>query len=135
MQVLIFKLNNFYYGFETLYIDEVAKRQPLVNLARSNDCVAGLANVRGKIYTCIDLCEVLFNTRAKWSKDQYFLLTSHGGRLHSYIVDEVVGVHDIDKIRGKALGYNSVAVRGLCVEKDNLITILSIEGVNSISCT
>lgn len=96
MQILVFTINNNYYGLDTKYVDEVIVRQKLTPVPNSSDCIAGLTYVRESCYVCIDLSNTLFKIRSKWSSTQKFLLTSYNNRLISYIVDEVIGIYTVD---------------------------------------
>ncbi len=96
MQILVFTINNNYYGLDTKYVDEVIVRQKLTPVPNSSDCVAGMTYVRESCYICIDLSNTLFKIRSKWSSTQKFLLTSYNNRLISYIVDEVIGIYTVD---------------------------------------
>lgn len=136
MQVMVFKINGNYYGLDTEFIDEIILRQSLVPAPCGNSCVAGLTDVRGNIYTCIDLCNVLFNIRSSWSKNQKFLLTSLDNLLIAYIVDEAVGVYDTDASPVSSnfvMGMDTNLVVGFTEFRDTLLTLLNLDGVNKIS--
>lgn len=136
MQILVFKINNNYYGLDTKYVDEVIVRQKLTPVPNSNDCIAGMTYVRESCYICIDLSNTLFKVRSKWSDTQKFLLTSYNNRLISYIVDEVVGIYTIDLNSIKSndvFGVDKDLLKGFIFENNTIITLLDLHGVNQAS--
>lgn len=136
MQILVFTINNNYYGLDTKYVDEVIVRQKLTPVPNSSDCIAGLTYVRESCYVCIDLSNTLFKIRSKWSSTQKFLLTSYNNRLISYIVDEVIGVYTVDLNSIKSnnvLGVDRDLLKGFIFENNTIITLLDLHGVNQAS--
>lgn len=136
MQILVFTINNNYYGLDTKYVDEVIVRQKLTPVPNSSDCIAGLTYVRESCYVCIDLSNTLFKIRSKWSSVQKFLLTSYNNRLISYIVDEVIGVYTVDLNSIKSnnvLGVDRDLLKGFIFENNTIITLLDLHGVNQAS--
>lgn len=93
MQVLIFTINGYKYAIENKYIDELIRRQKIQPMSSTSKYLAGCTNVRDTIYTCIDLCGVLFDKRANYSINQIFILTQSK---IAYIVDTVETVVDLD---------------------------------------
>lgn len=136
MQILVFTINNNYYGLDTKYVDEVIIRQKLTPVPNSSDCIVGMTYVRESCYICIDLSNTLFKVRSKWSDTQKFLLTSYNNRLISYIVDEVVGVYTIDLNSIKSnnvFGVDKSLLKGFILENNTIITLLDLHGVNQAS--
>lgn len=136
MQILVFTINGNYYGLDTKYIDEVIVRQKLTPIPNSSDCVAGMTYVRESCYTCIDLSNTLFKERSKWAVTQKFLLTSYGSRYISYIVDEVVGVYTVGVEQVKSnnvFGVDKTLLAGFIFEKNKIITLLDLNGINQAS--
>lgn len=136
MQILVFTINGNYYGLDTKYIDEVIIRQRLTPMPDSSDCIAGSTYVRESCYVCIDLSNTLFRERSKWAVTQKFLLTSYNNRLISYIVDEVIGVYNIDEGQiksNKVFGINQALLAGFVFEKNKVITLLDLNGINQAS--
>ena len=136
MQVLVFTINGNYYGLDTKYVDEIILRQGLTQAPSSSECVAGLTYVRESCYTCIDLWNVLFKQRSKWSKTQKFLLTSYDNKLISYIVDEVVGVFSIstnDIKSSNVFGVDISLLAGFIFKDNTIITLLDLYGINQAS--
>lgn len=136
MQILVFTINNNYYGLDTKYVDEVIVRQKLTPVPNSSDCVAGMTYVRESCYICIDLSNTLFKIRSKWSSTQKFLLTSYNNRLIAYIVDEVIGIYTIDLNSIKSsnvFGVDRDLLKGFIFKNNTIITLLDLHGVNQAS--
>lgn len=136
MQILVFTINNNYYGLDTKYVDEVIVRQKLTPVPNSSDCIAGLTYVRESCYVCIDLSNTLFKIRSKWSSTQKFLLTSYNNRLISYIVDEVIDIYtvDLNSIKSNNVyGVDRDLLKGFIFENNTIITLLDLHGVNQAS--
>lgn len=136
MQILVFTINNNYYGLDTKYVDEVIVRQKLTPVPNSSDCIAGMTYVRESCYICIDLSNTLFKIRSKLSSTQKFLLTSYDNKLVSYIVDEVVGIYTIDLNSIKSsevFGVDRSLLKGFIVENNMIITLLDLYGINQAS--
>ena len=96
MLVMIFKVNNQLFGIDITYLHEVIKRQKITPIQDSGTYVVGVTDVRGKLYTCVDINGILYDKRSSWSKDQLFLLTCCNNSLISFIVDSAENVVDID---------------------------------------
>lgn len=136
MQILVFTINNNYYGLDTKYVDEVIVRQKLTPVPNSSDCIAGMTYVRESCYICIDLSNTLFKIRSKWSSTQKFLLTSYDNKFVSYIVDEVIGIYTIDlnSIKSSEMfGVDRSLLKGFIVENNMIITLLDLYGINQAS--
>lgn len=136
MQVLVFTINGNYYGLDIKYVDEIILRHGLTQASGTSECVAGLTYVMESCYTCIDLCNVLFKQRSKWSKTQKFLLTSYDNKLISYIVDEVVGVFSIstnDIKSSNVFGVDISLLDGFIFKDNTIITLLDLYGINQAS--
>ena len=136
MQILVFTINDNYYGLDTKYIDEVIIRQKLTPIPNSSDCIAGMTYVRESCYTCIDLCNTLFKQRSKWAVTQKFLLTSYSNRFISYIVDEVIGVYNLSDGQVKSnnvFGVDRSLLAGFVFENNTIITLLDLYGINQAS--
>lgn len=94
---MIFKVNNQFFGIDITYLHEVIKRQRITPIQSNNIHIAGITDIRGKIYTCVDISGVLYDKRSSWSKDQLFLLTYYNDSLIAFIIDNVENVINIDE--------------------------------------
>lgn len=130
MLVMIFKVNNQFFGIDIKYLHEVIKRQKITPIQDSGTYVAGVTDVRGKIYTCVDINGVLYDKRSNWSKDQLFLLTCCNGSLISFIVDGAEHVVNIDEdsfdFSFKQMSPNS-SVEAIFKYDNNLVSLLDVQ--------
>lgn len=55
MQVIVFQLNDRFYGFETASIEEITRPLSVAHVPHSPEWAHGLINLRGQIMTLIDL--------------------------------------------------------------------------------
>ena len=67
MLVMIFKVNNQFFGIDITYLHEVIKYQKITPIQDSGTYVAGVTDVRGKLYTCVDINGILYDKRSSWS--------------------------------------------------------------------
>ena len=132
MLVMVFKVNNQFFGMDIAYIHEVIKRQRITPIQDSGTFIAGITDVRGKIYTCVDINGVLFNERGSWSKDQLFLLTYCNGNLISFIIDSadhVINVsEDLFDFSFKQMTPNST-VEAVFKYDNNLVSLLDVQSL------
>lgn len=130
MLVMIFKANNQFFGIDVTYLHEVVKRQKITPIQGSGTYVAGITDVRGKLYTSIDISGVLYDKRSNWSKEQLFLLTCYNGNLISFIVDSAELVVNVDEdsfdFSFKQMSPNS-SVKAIFKYDNNLVSLLDIQ--------
>lgn len=132
MLVMIFKVNNQFFGIDITYLHEVIKRQKITPIQDSGTYVAGVTDVRGKLYTCVDINGILYDKRSSWSKDQLFLLTCCNNSLISFIVDSALNVVNIDDdsfdFTFKQMTPNS-SVEAVFRYENNLVSLLDIQNL------
>ena len=130
MLVMIFKVNNQFFGIDIAYLHEVIKRQKITPIQDSDSCVAGVTDIRGRLYTCVDINELLYDKRSNWSKDQLFLLTYCNDSLISFIVDGAEHVVNIDEdsldFSFKKMSPNS-SVEAIFKYNNSLVSLLDIQ--------
>ena len=134
MLALIFNINNNKYAINVDYIHEAIPRQKITPLAGASGAVAGVTEVRGTLYTCVDLSGLLFNVRGKWSEHQIFLLGAVDKTYVSMIVDSVSNVADLDMntLDKSVLKFSDSkmnTVSGFFKYQDNLVSLLDMDGV------
>lgn len=130
MIVLLFKINNNDYAIDIAYVHEIIQRQRITPISSQKVYIAGVTDVRGKVYTCVDLSGVLFNKRGEWSKNQLFLLTSCNNNLISFIVDMADGVVNIDEseVMVSNMAFtNNTALEGIFRHNNSLVGLLDVQ--------
>lgn len=132
MLVMIFKVNNQFFGIDIAYLHEVIKRQKITPIQDSGTYVAGVTDVRGRLYTCVDINGILYDKRSSWSKDQLFLLTCCNNSLISFIVDGAENVVNIDDdsfdFSFKQMIPNS-SVEAVFRYNNNLVSLLDVQSL------
>ncbi len=58
-QVIVFKLGDTDYGFPIDSVDEIIKNVPVMNIPNSSNYVDGVCNLRGKVYTILNIKNIL----------------------------------------------------------------------------
>ena len=133
MLVMIFKVNNQFFGIDIKYLHEAIKRQKITPIQDSGNYVAGVTDVRGKLYTCVDINGILYDKRSSWSKDQLFLLTCCNNSLISFIVDSAENVVNIDDdsfdFSFKQMTPNS-SVEAVFRHENNLVSLLDVQNLH-----
>lgn len=137
LTVILFTVANNKYAIKIEYVHEAIARQRIVPTPSTSEYVAGMTDVRGKIYACIDIRGILFHERAEWSPNQIFLLTSVEDSLVSYIVDSVDSVIHIDgsKIESsmnKFMNAEEQTIDGVFYYENNLVPLLNMHRITEI---
>lgn len=129
---MIFKVNNQFFGIDITYLHEVIKRQKITPIQSNNIYIAGITDIRGKIYTCVDISGVLYDKRSNWSKDQLFLLTYYNDSLIAFIIDNVESVINIDEdsfdFSFKQMTPNNT-VEAIFKYNNNLVSLLDVQSL------
>lgn len=132
MLVMIFKVSNQFFGIDITYLHEVIKRQRITPIQSNNMYIAGITDIRGKIYTCVDIRGVLYDKRSNWSLDQLFLLTYYNDSLIAFIIDNVESVINIDEdsfdFSFKQMTPNNT-VEAIFKYNNNLVSLLDIQSL------
>ena len=132
MVVMIFKVNNQFFGIDITYLHEVIKRQRITPIQSNNIHIAGITDIRGKIYTCVDISGVLYDKRSNWSKDQLFLLTYYNDSLIAFIIYNVESVINIDEdsfdFSFKQMTPNNT-VEAIFKYNNNLVSLLDVQSL------
>ena len=135
MIVMIFELQGQLFAINIEYLHEIVKRQKITTVSSSNTYIAGVTDIRGSIYTCVDTNGILFDKRSEWSPNQLFLLTSYNDTLIAFIVDNAKAIStlkedDLD-YSFKSMSPNTV-VEAMFKYEDTIVSLVSIHKVYDI---
>lgn len=136
MVVVIFKINGNLYALDIKCVHEVIARQRITSIPDASAFVAGITNVRGRLYTCVDLCNVLFDVRSTWSESQLFLLTSNGKDNVSFIIDGIETVIEFDDssfITKRIFGSKTEIYNSYIYYKGKMVLLLNIKELYKLS--
>jgi purine-binding chemotaxis protein CheW len=89
-QWVVFRCGGQRYGMPLERVREIVSPRPFTRLPGAGPEVPGLAGVRGRIVTVVDLGTLLHGQPAAHAADHRLLLLDLGGRLLGAVVDDVV---------------------------------------------
>lgn len=98
MQVIVFQLNDLYYGFSTESVKEITTSLSSTPVPKSDSWVQGLANLRGEVLTLVNLKNLL-NLNADSEIECYnnsIVVKIHTNNA-ALMVDSVIGVTDVNE--------------------------------------
>ncbi len=92
MQLLVFSLCGEEYAVKLIDIREIIHTPALTLVPNVPHGVKGIANLRGKVVTVIDLGTLLHLASKEGQEKQHVIVTERNGELFGILVDTVVGV-------------------------------------------
>lgn len=131
MQILIFRLKDYYFGLLTENVTEIMKTHELKPIPNSPEWVEGLINLRGEVLTLVNLYSLLemddFNINDCYNNTVIVKLENNSIAL---MVDEVIGVNDIkeDELQPASDNDNSY-VESLITVDDRIINVLELKSL------
>ena len=96
MQVIVFKLNEQFYGFATVCVDEITRPLAATIIPQGFAWVQGLVNLRGQIMTLIDMSVLLgrsSSTNTMWYNNTIIINAEENPI--ALMVGNVLGVVDV----------------------------------------
>lgn len=132
MKLIIFKLNNEWYGIDIDLVSAIEKMQPVVRIPNSVPYVQGIMNLRGSIIPVCSLRNRFNLPEAEVTDNTKFLVTTVGNTQLALTVDMVDGIYDI---QGKQCFETPRIVqtdatkflRGVALLEQRLIVILDVD--------
>ncbi len=133
MELLLFRLaGRQRYGINVFKVQEVITCPPLTLLPGSNKVVRGIANMRGKTITVMDLSAAIGGPSLGSAEDRFIVITEYNRRVQGFLVGSVDRIINInwEKILPppKGLAGDSYMTAVTQVE-DELIEIIDVEKV------
>lgn len=113
-QWVLFRADDQLVGLPIGTIREVLPPRPFAPLPGSRPYVCGLANVRGRIVTVVDLAARMGLPPAAARPDHHVVVVEHEGRLVGLAVSEIVRAVEIDP---EASDFPSAEARGDSIER------------------
>jgi two-component system chemotaxis response regulator CheV len=90
LELLLFRLNtNQRFGINVFKVQEVIRCPTLTQLPGSSPVVRGIANMRGKTISVIDLAMAIGNPPLPLDEDQFIILTEYNRRTQGFLVGSV----------------------------------------------
>lgn len=131
MQLVVFKLANEIYGIATQFVREVQPLQALSPVPCTPSFVIGVINIRGAIYSVIDIRQFLGVPDEKWSGERKVILVNAAGLEVGILADDVLGEISTPQDEMKAplatrAGLKEEFVLGVT---RNMLSILNLEAL------
>lgn len=134
LSVIIFRVENEWFAFETIVLKEVAENNKIVKLPHSkNKSLTGIVNVRGEIQLCFSLKEFFELTdipdKKGMKENPRILVADALGYKWVFPVNEVLSIVKIEKTNIKDVPvnlekYNKNYLRGMFTHEDKSVGIL-----------
>lgn len=99
MQVIVFQVNDLYYGLSTEFVEEITVSLKSTYVPNSKSWVHGLVNLRGEVLTLVDMKKLLEDNDDKKENQCYnnTIIAMLDKNTVALMVDSVVGVTDVSK--------------------------------------
>jgi len=120
------------FGFNADDIEQILRVPPITHMPLSDHSVLGVAVLSGKIVYAVDLARVLVDESIELNCDNTRLLTlSDGQKSEAFVVDEVLGMIDVDeKNLEQNIDENSL-LYGFYKTVDHVVQLLNIKNLIS----
>jgi purine-binding chemotaxis protein CheW len=135
-QVVIFQLENEYYGVNIAAVESIIKMQAITHMPHSPTFVEGVTNLRGKVLPVIDLRKRFNLPVQEITKDNRIVVVAVGETEIGMIVDNVSEVltiqdTDIEPTPRMVTTVDSTFVTGIAKLEGRLVILLDLAEVLS----
>lgn len=135
MELLLFRLGGRQqFGINVFKVQEVIQCPPLTKIPHSHSVVRGVANMRGKTISVMDLAEAIGMRRVESIEDSFIIITEYNRTTQGFLVSSVDRIINMkwDDIMAppKATGRASYLTAVTKVE-DELVEIIDVEQIMS----
>ena len=130
-QVVVFKLNNEYYGIDILKVREIGPYIESTKIPNTPEYIEGIINFRGDIIPIINLWKTFMLEDNEGTKGTRIIIVNEGEKQLGIIVDEASEViyinnEDIESPSDMIAGKNKRLVYGIGKVKDRMIVLLDL---------
>lgn len=135
MQILTFRLKDYFFGILTENVIEITKSHELKRIPKSPEWVEGLINLRGEVITLVNMYSLLkiddFRIEDCYNNTVIVNLDNNAIAL---MVDEVIGVTDIEEnqLQSTSDKENSY-VDALITINDQIINVLELKSLFEVT--
>ena len=133
LELLLFRLaSGQRYGINVFKVQEVIQCPPVTTVPHADPAVLGIANLRGKTVSVIDLAAATGGSSAEGTADKFVIVTEYNRRVQGFLVDAVDRIVNknweeiLPPPAGAHLGTYLTAVTRV---DDELVEILDVEKV------
>lgn len=131
MQIIVFRLNDLYFGLSTEIVEEITERISSTPVPKSPRWIDGLVNLRGDVLTLVNTHNLLeindINEEQCYNNTIVIQLSENNIAL---MVDEIVGVTDIDPDELQPTSDSEAFyIESLLTVYDKVVSILDINSL------
>lgn len=128
-QVIVFKLSNEFYGVPIQQVKEIIKMFKPIQLPQTSEFIEGIINLRGKIYTILNLCK-RFKMKEKEAAEETKIIIINEKSL-GFVVDDVneiirIEKNSIESAENLAIKLDKKYILGIAKHKDKIIVLLNL---------
>ncbi|MGB9840183.1 chemotaxis protein CheW [Thermovenabulum sp.] len=135
-QLVIFSLNDEFYGMDIFSVNEIIKMLKIVSLPNSVSFIEGIINLRGKVVPVVDLKKRFGLPKKEYTDDTRILVVDIEGHLAGFIVDQVLEVASIndDSIEPapRALIPEAPFIEGIAKFNEKLVIMINAAKIFSL---
>lgn len=131
MQVIVFQINNLYYGLSTEFVEEITGSLKSTFVPNSDPWVHGLVNLRGDVLTLVNMKKIL--EIADNEENECYnntIIANLNENTVALMVDAVIGVTDVEEEDfHPATEEKGSAVTSLLSIYDQVVNILDLNSL------
>lgn len=134
LRMVTFYVGDWLLGIDVRQIQEIRRHFDLTSVPLAPEYVRGVVNVRGEIFTVVDLRTVLGLGQTVQGKRTANLIVRSEGESMGVLVERVAEVvqtsrQDLDELPANLRGAHSRFFRGVCQLENEVILLLDIDEV------
>ena len=112
LELLLFRLHSRQrFGINVFKVQEVIRCPQLTQLPGAHPAVCGIANLRGKTISIIDLSMAIGNPPLGDNKERYIILAEYNRRVQGFLVGRPMPADDAHELAIRAVGGEEVSSR------------------------
>lgn len=127
MQIIIFTLNDKYYGIDTSEVEEITKTISLTKVPNSEDWTEGLINLRGNVVTLVNMNKLLLQEEDS-CYNNIIIIGNEEERI-GILVKEVMEVVNIEEKDIEDFNRENSGILGIYRIDSRVINILDIDSL------
>lgn len=131
MQVIVFQVNDLYYGLSTEYVEEITGSLKSTYVPNSEDWVHGLVNLRGDVLTLVNMKKLLeIDDNEENECYNNTIIVNLNKNTVALMVDSIIGVTDVEEEDfHPATDKENTAVVSLLSIYDRVVNILDLNSL------
>ena len=128
--IVIFMVNNTYYGLDIRDVREIITMQPLTQIPNSKKYIKGIINFRGNVLTLIDMISLFdFERQNEINKEEKIIILDRNKV--GIVVDDVIEIVELDEKGKRDLELTGFGKYIDCLfeHNDKIISIINLESL------